>query len=115
MKSLEITLSTKTITYYPINLDNFNNSKPYIWYTLIQSRSSELFGIRLRLPVLLTRSLTTKFLHLRSTKTKMRTWDPVPTLTMRTRTSEVSVENINYKSNLFLTTFVTSDINIICI
>ena len=39
--------------------------------------------------------------YMRSTENKSRTWDPVPTLTMRTRASEVSVENINYKSNLF--------------
>ena len=30
--------------------------------------------------------------HLRSTKNKSRTWDPVPTLKMRTKTSDVSVE-----------------------
>ena len=47
------------------------------------SLSNELFGIRLRLPVL----LATKFLHLRSTTYKSRTCDPVPTLKMRPRTS----------------------------
>ena len=57
---------------------------------VFQSRSSELFGIQLCLPV----SLATKFLHLRSTKYKSRTRDPVPTLIIRTRTSVVSVENI---------------------
>ena len=67
------------------------NSLEYLFtYFFIQSRQSELFGFHMCLPV----SLATKFLHLRTTKNKIRTRDHVLTLTIRTSTTEVSVENI---------------------
>ena len=50
--------------------------------------------------VSLSRSLATKFLHLRSTKNKSRTWDPVGPLMFPSK-------YINYKSIFFLITIVT--------